>query len=241
MAIKFSISDWCGWIQQDPAEPATTIGERTLIRRSEAPDVSTIPAMLRRRLNLLGRAAASQLLSLPGSDGSNTAIVYCSRHGDIERTLSILQDLASDAPVSPMNFSLAVHNAVSGILSIHGGVTANISSIAAGREGLVPALLEAAGMLSSGYRRVICLLCDVSLPEIYRSPSYRPEQAFAACFALSVDEGTALTLEYAGMTSNDSQPVPASTPPLCFVEFLSTGSQAFSTCHNGGKWLLRKY
>jgi len=44
-------------------------------------------------------------------------MVFASRHGEADRTLAILQDLAAGAEVSPTLFSMSVHNSVPGLWS----------------------------------------------------------------------------------------------------------------------------
>ena len=232
--MVFSVSAWCGWVQQSSGEPMVTSSS---ISCSQAPEVSSIPPMLRRRLNTLGRAAASQLLALL-KEGENIAMVYCSSHGDIERTLGVLKELAAEIPVSPKHFSLTVHNAVPGILSIHSGLTAAISSIAASDGGLVPTLLEAAGMLSDQCHKVICIIGDVRLPDIYWRPEYQPEQSFAACFILSTGDGVKLSMNYSGPSDAEHlEEIPCS---LRFAEFLDSEQPSILLKHNQGYWQISK-
>ena len=236
MAISLSISNWSGWIQQQPLAVLVTSNH---ITRSTLPDVADIPAMLRRRLNLPGRAAAAQAMKLLAGK-NDTAIVYGSRHGDIERTLGILKDIADDNPVSPMHFSLSVHNAIPGVISIHGGITANISSIVAGEEGVLPVLFEAAGLLSEGYRHVLCIICDVALPDIYRFGSDNLDDCFAVCFVVTADEGLALRLKYESTAANDVADMPEKPSPLLFAEFLEADVRTMPIRHNNACWLLHK-
>ena len=77
--------------------------------------INPLPAALRRRLNKFGRAAAGMSADKVQGD---PLIVFASRYGDAERSATILQEIAKGEDVSPMQFSLSVHNAVSGILSI---------------------------------------------------------------------------------------------------------------------------
>lgn len=203
---------------------------------TDKPDVADIPAMLRRRLNLLGRASASQVAQLLDEDDS-AAIVYCSRHGDIERTLAVLQDIAAREAVSPMNFSLTVHNAIAGVISINKKITSCVSSLASGDEGLVPSLLEAVGLLSDQCRRVVCVHSDVPIPDIYQARVDAPRVPFACCFVVTANEGQALSLEYVD-GSPPSGPLP---DPVLFVEFLGSDTAAITIRHNGGCWQISKH
>lgn len=253
MAISFAVSSWSGWTSLATGMPQTQTsavtdsaplgvlgsenpGIESPILISQSPDVSIIPPLLRRRLNPMGRACVSEMLRHL-REGDNPAVVYCSRHGDIERTLSVLKEQASGEPLSPMNFSLAVHNAIAGVISIHQLISANISSIAAGEEPLVPVLLEAAGLLSDDCPAVLCVFCDVPLPEIYRSPQEQVPAPYATCFRITRDQGLALELQLLDEADTGAK---VQTAPLTFVEFLSSTRDTFSTLHNGGQWAVRK-
>jgi hypothetical protein len=233
MATSFAISEWSGWqatLSEDYAN------ESQALAISETPDVASIPPMLRRRLNLLGRACASEVLKHL-TDGEIMPIVYCSQHGDIERTTKVFYELADDQPISPMHFSLAVHNAICGILSIQTGLTSNISTIAAGQEGLVPVLLEATGILLSGSKKVLCVICDVPLPEIYRDEHSLPKIPYAISFVVAKSEGINLTL--AQLPEYSDRPI--GQLPTCLIEFLSSNKTALLINHNGTTWKLARY
>ncbi len=228
MAITFAVSQWSGW------SPANVAGDAPSgpVSRDPKPDVAAIPPMLRRRLNLLGRAAASQMLQLL-PEKQDVPVVYCSRHGDIERTLTVLASVVDGEPVSPMHFSLAVHNAICGVVSIHRGMTANISAIASA-EGLVPVLLEAAALLSPATPRVLCVLADTTLPDVYCQTGEEPGTPFAIGFMVTRDEGVTLSL------STDGTVPKRTTSPLSFVEFLTSPHQRLLANHNGLSWQIDK-
>ena len=233
MAVEFGISNWSGW-----TTPGLAAASSSAVRISPTPDASAIPALLRRRLNTLGRAAAAEMLRLPAA--GSTPVVYSSRHGDIERTLGVLLELADGEPVSPMNFSLAVHNAIPGILSIHSGNTANITSLAAIEESLVPALLEANGLLQEGYEQVFCLFVDVPVPEIYRTACGEPAAPYAASFLIRAAGGNRFSLRPSG----GAPPEPADyvlPEALRFVDYLDTTSARFETCHNDRLWIVARH
>lgn len=228
MNAEFSLLAWSAWTR----EFAYELPVPEMLQQSDMPDAKVVPAMLRRRLNTLGRAAISQMLPLLPDDKS-LPLVYCSQHGDIERTLSVLLDLGRNEAVSPKNFSLAVHNAICGVLSIHSKLTGPINAIAASDEGLVPTLLEAVGTLAD-YERVMCIVCDVPLPEVYQSKHAGPQSPFAACFLLGrKDEGMAMSLSMGGKVEHNEA--------LQFGAFLADDARKeLSLRHNAQAWTVRK-
>jgi DNA-binding response OmpR family regulator len=234
MATSFAISEWSGW-QATLSDGYSDESEALTI--SEAPDVTMIPLMLRRRLDLLGRACGSEILKHL-TNSRIMPIVYCSQHGDIERTTKVLNELADDQLVSPMHFSLAVHNAICGILSIQTGLTSNISTIAAGQEGLVPVLLEATGILLSGAEKVLCVICDVTLPEIYQDEQSLPKISYAISFVVSKAKGVPLSLTQLPQHL-DKQEI--NQLPTCLIGFLSSNEAELLINHNEATWKLARY
>lgn len=229
MTINLNFIGWTGWVSADTdAELFDLPG----IEVSASPDAAVIPAMLRRRLGLLGRACASQVMKLVAQ--GDIPIVYCSQHGDIERTVTVLQELAKGEPVSPMHFSLAVHNAICGVLSIQTGNRGNITALAACTESIVPGLLEAAGMLRDGESQVICVFCDVPLPDIYQSVKAEPKRAYACAVLLSAEQGE----HELGL--NGAANVGVETSPLELISYLEAGAGDLTINHNGSTWLLRR-
>lgn len=229
MATAFSISNWYAWTN---APPFGTSAESVL--HSDNPDTTAIPPMLRRRLNLLGKATASCALKLLG-DRKSIPMVYCSRHGDLSRSLSVLQENAEDLPVSPTNFSLAVHNAICGIISIDRKLNSNIVTLSSA-DGLVPMLLESIALLGESHSEVLCLAADVPPPEIYRSlDDLEPAHAFCAGFIVSSRHGQALQLE----NTSCKTAAPAASA-LDLARFMSSSDGTLSTTHNGGHWQLSR-
>ncbi len=140
-----------------------------------------------------------------------------------------------------MNFSLAVHNAIAGVLSIHQGITANIISIAALDQGLVPVLLEAAGLIQQGHERVLCAIADVPLPEFYRPDCPSPLAPFASCFVIAAQGGQAARLDCAGLAPGRRDATEDQLPQaLQFIDFLGSEQRSFTAGHNGSAWVIDK-
>jgi len=233
MDISFAISEWSGWKSQ---ALNNITKEKTFLSTGKDPDVSSIPPLLRRRLNLLGRACANEVLQHIKRD-ENIPAVYCSQHGDIERTLGILTGAVRGEPTSPMNFSLSVHNAILGVLSIHLGLTSSISSISSGQNGLVPVLLEAIGILMSGSEKVLCVICDVALPQIYHYAPNLCRNSYAISFIVTKSKGTGLKLTQSGDEVNMKK---SEELPISLIKFLSSDIKEIYLNHNGLKWKLVK-
>jgi hypothetical protein len=126
-------ADWIAWARGASTGPAAS--------HTPVP----LPVILRRRVTPVGQMAfrAAYALSVPDA----TRFIFCSRHGEFQRTLGILTSLAAGEPVSPVEFSLSVHNALAGLLSIAWRNRAGHTTIAAGADSFRSALIEAASCL----------------------------------------------------------------------------------------------
>lgn len=169
-------------------------------------NAQSIPAMLRRRLSSLGKmalATAIPLLDQPATELDNVEAdmpaVLVSRHGDLHRTVTLLTDLAQDEELSPTHFSLSVHNAIGGLLSITRKDPSSITALACGFEDISSALLEAQAILSEqGCAQVLCLIYDEPIPEVYRTHGMPQDELILPSFPYAV----AFMLERAPSTSS---------------------------------------
>ncbi|MFB4392659.1 MULTISPECIES: beta-ketoacyl synthase chain length factor [unclassified Pseudomonas] len=168
--ISFDISQWRAWapgLQTPDDWQAWATGAPLVPADGQAPDVSFLPAMQRRRLSHLARMAFS--VAWPLAEGqAPMPLVFVSRHGETPRTFSILSELAEGQPLSPTQFSLSVHNAVIGLWSIMRGETSEMTALAAAGDGFEQGLLEAAALLQEGAPAVLLIVAEEQPPEIYR-------------------------------------------------------------------------
>lgn len=176
--------DWNSWFAGQAPNSEDNI--KALLR--------PIPPMLRRRFTPMGRIAAAGALSVLSSEQS-MPVVFASRHGDIDLTLSLLQNIAKDEALSPTGFSLAVHNATVGLLSIARKDPSAVTAIAATEHMIPMALLEAATQLQES-TQVLCLICDTPVPELYRPYTESSDIPYTLALVLSRDEGDQITLSH---------------------------------------------
>lgn len=220
MSVTFNILEWNAWTPTPDAAQ---------------PDVSAIPAMLRRRLSAIGRAAISVVMPLVEQYGA-MPLVYVSRHGDLTRTLGLLEELARKEPMSPAAFSLSVHNATAGLLSIQQGLTHNVTAISAGGEDLVPALLEAIGLCDAHNSRVLCVFCDEPPPPVYQHQIDQPAQPYALALVLEPGQAWHLGLApHARAAGNTARP-----QALQLLALLQQQTAELGLACNTSHWLLRR-
>ncbi|AJD52893.1 Beta-ketoacyl synthase, N-terminal domain [Thalassospira xiamenensis M-5 = DSM 17429] len=141
----------------------------------------------RRRLDLYGRAAA-EVLDHTIRDGDNPHIVFASRHGNIDRTLKLLHQVATNETLSPADFSMSVHNALVGVASINWSITQSHTAISAGNDSLIAALTETLCQLTSEDGPVILCYVDLPLPDIYHDED--PDDISGTALAIRFDQPT---------------------------------------------------
>ncbi len=243
---EISIEAWSAWAPGLSSREAwlnwARIGSCRLPEESlERPPVQFMPPMLRRRCGDGARAAlAVAYACLKPDDRMSLPVVFASRHGEAQTTLSILQSLAKAEPLSPMDFSLSVHNASSGIFSIATGNTAPASAIAA-RRGIVAAgFLEGLSQTRSrGGSRFLCVFQEEPVPSQFLSPSqYYPELFGLALLCRETDANSDRFALVEQVSSWAMESVPEEVEALSFLKWWLAGEAArFELTHSLG--LLR--
>lgn len=186
--LTITIKDWSAWAPglHTPEDWQQWAAGQKTIGGDTQPDVKAIPAMLRRRLSPLGKMALATALPLIDDAEQNIPSVLVSRHGDLNRTLALLTDLANGEDLSPTHFSLSVHNAIGGLLSITRKDTSSMTALACGAEDISTALLEAQAILTEqNCKQVLCLIYDEPIPDVYRNQNIvLPCHPYATAFLL---------------------------------------------------------
>ncbi|AHF90654.1 hypothetical protein OPIT5_11065 [Opitutaceae bacterium TAV5] len=157
------------------------------------PKTPHIPMMAARRMSPGTRLAVEAALALmetraaiPGAPPVD-ALVFSSRHGELERTLQIIRNLADGSEISPTDFAMSVHNTAAGLLTITAGAALPATSVAAGIDSFQQALFEVAAFFEAGMQSVLLLDFEGRLPEFYRaqpgdtSGTLPPAPGFEAC------------------------------------------------------------
>jgi hypothetical protein len=123
--------------------------------------------MLARRMDAGSRFAVQAGLALMESHDVN-AIVFSSRHGELERMTRNLLRLAPRDEFSPADFTASVHNAAAGQLTIIAKKTVPVSSVAACEDSFHQALFEVGAFLAGGCERVLLVDFENEIPAVYR-------------------------------------------------------------------------
>jgi hypothetical protein len=208
--ILFRVSGWAAWMPGRETESAWLRWAGADADTEEAP-TAKVPLNLRRRVSPLGQAALRCAWNLP--DASRARMVFASRHGEFGRTLSILDAIAAHAEVSPADFTLSVHHALAGLLSIAQSNRHGHTAVAAGSESFGFGLMEAV----------------TSLVEHPAEPLPAPYDHFTTGLdnplALALSLGPADAGEGISLTISPSNGEQRTDTALDFLRFMLTGAR----------------
>lgn len=202
-----------------------------------ASNVAPMPMSLRRRISPLGQAALRCAWGLP--DAAQARIVSASRHGEFRRTMSILETLVQGETVSPADFTLSVHHALVGLLSIAQGNRNGHIAVAAGPDSFGFGFLEAVSCLQERPAEpVIFLYYDEPLPPPYDQFDSTEGQPLAIALSLS-SSGAGESLLLSAATPRDVTGM-ESLPGLEFLRFLLTQAPEASWQGERQQWHWRR-
>ena len=225
---------WREWAASDPEWNSVL---------TQTPPVSPMPPLLRRRADPADRLGLEVAFRLAPS--ARIPTVFASRHGQVARSVSMLQARNAGEPASPMDFSLSVHNAAAGQYSIAKGDRSPSSSLSSRGESFTAALLEAQGMVLEGHDEVLVVMSDSMPPGIFREGWDREPAGYAFGLILGAAEsgpagggkagGNSETFE---MSLGESEAGADSALPqaLVFLKALAGGGRRASWSRGGRRW-----
>lgn len=240
--IEFSIADWAAW--------APGLSERSqwpgwaaapyLPHGGDTPALSEVPAMQRRRIDRLGRMAIQAACWCEDADGADSGVplVFASRHGDVARSMELLDELARDQPLSPTGFGLSVHNAIAALYSIARGYRGNYLALAAGQATVEAACVEAVGLLADGADEVRVVVYESPLPDIYATFADEADPFFAWCWRVTAPAEGRPTLSLQWQQAEGQSDTSASLLPhaLDLHRFLLSAETTLAHVSHGQRW-----
>jgi Beta-ketoacyl synthase, N-terminal domain len=177
--------------------------------------LAEVPAMTRRRIDPLGRAALQVAWWVQGAEPTGP-VVFASRWGEIARSVTLLQQLSHGEALSPTAFSLSVHNASSAVYSIARRDTANYTALSAGPASAPAAVCEALGLLAQGEHQALVVSVESALPEPYQGFD-RCAGPLRAWAALLEPAQQGLRLQACASGLDDPTELPPDLATLCFL------------------------
>lgn len=232
-----SQDDWRAWLRDPQPLPADA---------PASPPLPEVPAMARRRIDPLGRAAL-QVAYWAQQDVDAAALpamplVFASRWGELARSIGMLQEVARGEALSPTAFSHSVHNAIGAQYSILRGITANVSAVAAGEVSAAAGWAEAQALLATGAPAVLLTVFDAPLPQLYAHTGLDALMAPLHAYALRLrlasagEAGVRLSREPA---LAHSRPNIGIAPNLQVLRFLLDPAAELSQADGAADWHWR--
>lgn len=208
----------CAWPEESPAFKA-----------------DKVPPLVRRRISRLSSLGLQAALTL-ADDQEIDYGVFSSRHGELTRTVQLIQDILSGLDASPTAFSQSVHNTTSGLFTIITKRAIPVTSIAAGHDAFHEAMIDGHGYLNQHPDHTVLVLdFDEPMPPPYP----REEPAHYAGHAVGLllragQEWTCRGTRCAGTT------VPDIPPSVDFLRAHVLGASRWESVSPRHRWKWTK-
>ena len=148
-------------------------------------NVANIPAMMRRRMSSISKLAVQTAIELLNKHKVDY-LVFSSRHGELHRSVSLIEDLIYGEEASPMAFSQSVHNTAAGLTTIATKQPISLASISAAENTFQSAILEAWLFLADNPdKKVLLVDFDEPIPDAYLEYENQKYQGFGLGLILS--------------------------------------------------------
>lgn len=221
--INFNIDKWLA------LSPGLITQEDWLIwakNKGEWPEALTsapvdlIKPMMRRRMSSLSKLALQAALQISVEEPIHY-IIFASRHGELTRTVKLIEDIMKGEDASPMAFSQSVHNTAAGLFTISANRPTPVTSLAAVESTLHHALIEGAIYLHENpSHRVLIVDFDEPLPVQYekyetQAQQAKPYQGYAFATILSTGDDVQLS-----WLRNTTDVTPLLTQSLSIIDYL---------------------
>jgi hypothetical protein len=237
MLARFRLRDWAAIGLGLETKEQWRAWARGAAPGAAAESAKPVPSLLRRRVTPVGQMALRAAFPLADA---RTRYVFCSRHGEFQRTLGLLQSIARREESSPAEFSLSVHNALAGLLSIATGNRAGHTAIAAGPDSFGFGLVEALGCLAERPEDPVLLVYfDEPLPApLSELPDASDGPGIALALSLAAAAFTPDDLIFSAEPCADAGPqAGASSQALDFLAFILSDRSALQK--RGGRMVWR--
>jgi hypothetical protein len=176
--------------------------------KSGHPEARFLPAMLRRRCSPLTRIALTAAWGcVEEGQLGQVRTVFASRHGSVNESIEMIEQIVARERLSPALFSHTVHNAQAGLYCIAAQNRQASCSLAARDDTFACGYLEALTHLErEPARPVLYVMADVQLAPRFAALVDEPESSYAIAFLLGrTGDGPELRFD---LTGTDPSPYP---------------------------------
>ncbi|MCG3865886.1 MULTISPECIES: beta-ketoacyl synthase chain length factor [unclassified Photobacterium] len=219
-----SLAEWQQWAitQNWPQAPEPIVFDK-------------IPPMMRRRMSNLTKLALQTALHI-ADEQQIDYIIFSSRHGELHRTVTLIESILDGDDASPIAFSQSVHNTAAGLYTIITKKPITVTSLSAGEHTLHSALIEAACYLADNPNHQVLLVdFDEPLPEQYQQFKTQDHQSYA--FSAILSAGNGYTLQWSAAEKENNKEIAIGFPQtLDVIKHLALGDKAFSLSDQRHHW-----
>lgn len=190
MRFALNIEDYSarafGFVSKDQFK-SLALGDTEVDIKALNPKPTNVPMMTARRLSMGCRMAVSIGIELLKSHEDIDAVIYSSATGEEEHNYKVLESAAKGIDCSPTDFSMSVHNTAVGNFTILSKKKIPSSSVSAGIDSFMMALTDAYVMLSSGYKKILVVDYNVSIPPFFKNYLKKdfPDYPYSVGFVVS--------------------------------------------------------
>lgn len=235
MPSGLEILSWSFWSPETRQPQDWAAFAPSLPVTAAAVPANAIPALHRRRMSTLSKVAVQVALEAT-ADHRAGFLVFCSQHGELNRTRELLTAIVARTELSPMSFSQSVHNAAVGLYSIITESRVPATSLAAGAGTFAYGWIEAEAFLTSKpAERVLLVSYDEPVPEEYRPFATHEQRAHALALVLGAAAAGGITLASCERSDEERRPL----APLVLAWALSAGPELGVTAGGQG-WVWRR-
>lgn len=194
--------------------------------------VNLIKPMMRRRMSSLSKLALQAALQISSGQRIDY-IIFSSRHGEVTRTVKLIQDIMAGEDASPAAFSQSVHNTAAGLFTIASNRAIPVTSLAAVENSLHHGLIEASIYLQENPTHQVLLVdFDEPLPVPYQQYESQSYQGYA--FATLLSFGKQHQLSWSKNNLSVDQQLPQS---FAIIDYLLKDEKEKQIIDKRFKWL----
>lgn len=198
MELNFKLLGLCALYPGACASEDTFLEKGIIDPKAPVPKSTKIPMLTARRLTAGNRCALECALTLI-EEHTPQAMLFSSRHSQLEHNFKLLKALAEGVDASPTDFTMSVHNSAAGVLSILSKLQVATSASSAGTDSLSSLLTEAYLMVQEGKGPVLAVDFEGAVPGFYHPylKEGMPTYPYAAALMLDKGQGFKVKINYA--------------------------------------------
>jgi hypothetical protein len=239
---SFSILKWCAWGPDRETRAAWRTWAGGAGPADDTVPPQALPMMMRRRLNPFGQRLVN-MISACAEGIPSARYVLSTRHGELSRALSILKDIEAKTLPSPADFSMSIHHALLGLLSIHSDNRLGHTALSAGKDSFAAGLLEAAMCIAEQPDQpVIVVHADEPLPADYEAFREADDAGLPLVVALALGRPTGAPGEDISLqlVPHSTEEAPSTSMASDFLRFFLSAAPSAYAVGQRSDWIWRR-